>query len=86
MNYKKIISDGYILGIGQTEAEGNITEAEYTALLEVFAAKPEAPEGKVYLLRTDLSWELVETEDEEPTDPEVSADEALSIITGEVTE
>lgn len=62
MNYRKVVIDGYIIGVGETAAEGNITSDEYNRLTEIFLAMPEAPEGYYYMLRENETWELIEYE------------------------
>lgn len=81
MNYRKVVIDGQILGIGETTAEGNISAEEYARLTEVFSTMPEAPDGFRYILREDETWELIE-KTPEPTDPELDSDEALAILLG----
>lgn len=79
--YKKVIANGYILGVGEVALGGNIEENEFNALTELFHSVPKAPDGYQYRLRADnLEWELVELP--EPQDEELSADEALDIILG----
>ncbi len=60
---RKIVADGYILGIGDKGDE--ITEKEYTAILEVINTKPVAPSGYTYKLKETLEWELCEEESRE---------------------
>lgn len=67
----------YITGISQRFGQTQITKEEYDELSAIIAACPEAPDGYEYLLKTDLTWELVEL----PSDEEATADdfqEALS--------
>lgn len=81
MNYRKVVINGYILGIGETMADGNIGSEEYARLTDIFSTMPEAPEGFSYILREDEAWELVEREPE-PTDPDLDDSEALSLLLG----
>ena len=81
MNYRKVVIDGYIIGVGEAAAEGNITSDEYSRLTEIFLTMPEAPEGYYYMLRENETWELIEKEPE-PTDPEIDDSEAISILLG----
>lgn len=72
MEYKKIIVDGYILGLAEVANNGNISKAEYDRITEVIHSKPIAESGYDYRLREDLTWELYELppmpiEDEEAT-------------------
>lgn len=53
------VEDGYITGIGRASV-GNISEAEYTQILDALQSRPTPPTGYDYRLRTDLTWELVE--------------------------
>lgn len=81
MNYRKAVINGYIYGVGETTAEGNITAEQYNRLSEMFESTPEAPEGFYYLLREDETWELVK-KDPEPEFPDIDDSEALEIILG----
>ena len=82
MNYKKVVIDGHILGIGETPGNGNISGAEYARLTSVLKNKPEAPEGFYYLLRdNDETWELLPIDPPDP-DPELDDSEALDILLG----
>lgn len=79
MTYYKVTNDGHIIGFG---TNGNdecaaITEEEYTQLRAVFADRPMAPAGFVYLLKTDLTWELVEMEE-----PDLDDEELLAVLLG----
>ena len=61
--YWKETNDGYITsvghgGIGDTE----ITEAEYNTILDIINNAPEPELGYQYMLKTDLTWEKVESE------------------------
>ena len=61
--YWKNTYDGYITsigygGIGDTE----ITEAEYNTILGIINNAPEPELGYQYMLKTDLTWEKVESE------------------------
>lgn len=69
MEYKKIVFEGYILGVCQVSQGGNITEEEYNIILDKLLNKPIAPEGYVYKLKDIIyEWELVE----KPPEPERS--------------
>ena len=57
--FKKVIVNGYILGTGEVESNGNISIAEYNNLAEIIRHKPTAEQGYDYRLRADtLEWEL----------------------------
>lgn len=62
MKFFKEINEGYITSIATQigDGNGNITESEYNALLDLIHNKPTAPEGFDYRLKTDLTWELHE--------------------------
>lgn len=82
--YYKHVSDGYVANlqtISNASAEGNITEREYNAILDLIRSTPSAPEGYVYRLREDLEWELCEVA-EIPDEPcEVYSEDALMEMT-----
>ena len=82
MKFYKIIENDCIVAVGTDTGGTEITEAEYNTILPLILAKPEAPAGYGYHLRTDLTFELYELPAVEETDPELSAEEALEIIMG----
>lgn len=57
-----------------------ITQTEYERVKAIVTQKPVPPEGCGYRLTTDLTWELYELPRD--GDPELTAEEALSIIVG----
>lgn len=57
---RKIVKDGYILGVGNVGDE--ITTEEYNAILNAVEHKPTAPEGYGYRLKDNLEWELFKIE------------------------
>lgn len=69
----KALYDGYILGVGETNAEAvnnEIAETEYNNLQDILHNQPTAPDGYGYRLTESLEWELYELptiEDEAPT-------------------
>lgn len=58
-----------------------ITAEEYAAILAMLKNPPAAPEGWGYRLTEGLQWGLYELPPADP-DPELSAEEALSILLG----
>lgn len=80
--YAKVIEDGYITTIGTDIIGEEISESEYNAIMSVILNSPKPSEGKGYRLTEDLTWEEYDL----PTpseDEDISAEEALAIITGE---
>lgn len=75
------IINGYISAIGTGPGGRPITAEEYAAIMDMLRNPPAAPEGYGYRLTVELQWELEELPPEEP-DPELSAEEALSILLG----
>ena len=73
MTYKVFTNNGYIVSILHDAKDGNITEAEYQAIVDAVNHKPIAPNGFDYRLTIELEWELYELpvvdeeEDEEAT-------------------
>ena len=57
---RKIVKDGYILGVGNVGDE--ISTEEYNAILNSVEQKPTAPEGYGYRLKDNLEWELFKIE------------------------
>lgn len=80
MKYTKQSENGYISFVGVNSAGEEISEAEYNSIMNAIRTKPEVSEGYDYLLKTDLTWELVEVEVIEPEETEPTAEELLSII------
>lgn len=80
MRYYKVIEDGYIVAIA-TGADGEeIAKEEYDEIMSIIRNKPTAESGYDYKLKEDLTWELVEVPEVEPTDDEISGDELLNMI------
>ena len=79
-----IVKDGdYIVGIGTTEnfVRNPVSEDEAATIRDTLTRKPTPPVGFGYRLKTDQTWELYELPTEDP-DPDLTAEEALSIIMG----
>ena len=82
MANKVIIDNGYIIATATTPfgTDENTDEIE-----QMLRNQPTADDGFVYRLRADtLTWELVESPPM-PIDDELTAEEALDIITGGAT-
>lgn len=79
--FYKTIENGYLTSIGVGYDGDEITKQEFDEITKVIQNRPEAPEGRIYRLLPDLTWELHELPPEE-TDPEISDEEALTIILG----
>lgn len=73
--------DGIVLSVQKGGGGTAITEAQYEAIIKAIQNRPVPPEGYGYRLKTDLTWELYELPAPDP-DPEISDEEALSIILG----
>ena len=80
MRYYKLIESGYIIGIGTGIGGVEITEGEYNEIITIIQNKPEADIGYDYLLKEDLTWELVEVPEVDPTEDEISGEELLTMI------
>ena len=70
---KVFTNDGYIVSIMYGSKEGNISDAEYQAIMDKVNRKPTPPDGYDYRLTVDLEWEMFELPKE--TD-ELEPDEA----------
>lgn len=66
MFYKTRLDPDHLFLVGEDCGGEEITAEEYDRTRAVIEAKPEAPEGFCYLLRTDLTWELRKLPDPEP--------------------
>lgn len=77
--FYKDIQNGYIIGFGTNGSDDvtAITEQEYNTLRTVFDERPTPPVGYGYLLKTDLTWELVEEEE-----PDLDDEEVLAVLLG----
>ncbi len=80
----KQIKDGFIAAIGKNIGGTQIDDAEYNAILDIIRSAPAAPDGYACKLRADtLEWELVELPPApEPSEEDISDEEALNIILG----
>lgn len=57
MKYYKVIEGGYISAIGVNIEGEEITEDEYTVLLDIIRSKPIPQKDCDYMLTEDLRWE-----------------------------
>lgn len=80
MSMNKIVIDGNIVALSRN-AGVKITDAEAEMIMGKASNRPTAPSGFAYHLKEDLSWELYELPPV-PEDDELTAEEALEIITG----
>lgn len=71
MRYYKTINDNYLSMVGIGNGGEEITESEYTELMNLISNRPTAPKGFGCRLTTGLVWELYELPVAEP-DPELS--------------
>ena len=69
--FYKYIDDEFIIGVGTGSGGEEITEQEYSTILDKINNRPEAPEGYSYRLTTAMEWELCETPKIEPTAEEI---------------
>ena len=66
--FAKLVIDGYIVALSTGSGE-EITDAEYSAIMQKIKNKPVDPTGYQYKLRVDnLEWEQVELPEPEPVD------------------
>lgn len=81
MRYYKRIENGYIVSIGTGPGATEITEAEYSQILQAIEDRPEETATAGYRLKTDLTWESYEREPPAESDSdEMSEDEILAAI------
>lgn len=80
--YQKITENGYIVSIASGVTNGNITESEYNTIRQKLKVHLEAPIGKEYRLREDLTWELVDlpSVDINDEDYELDAQDLLEML------
>ena len=84
MRYYKLIEGLYIVAIGTGGGGVEITEAEYNTIMAVIQSKPPRTETTDYHLKTDLTWEEYEREEEPLDDAELDPQDALDLIFGGV--
>ena len=73
-----IVKNGYVIAVQESDAD-------YDVIMQKISNKPQDTEGHIYRLRSDnYEWELVELPPEPEPDPNISAEEALSILLGGV--
>lgn len=77
---KVFINDGYIVSIMHGAKEGNISDAEYQAIMDKVSQKPTPPDGCDYRLTVDLEWEMFELpkETDEPETDEATETDYLN--------
>ena len=84
MRYYKLNIDGYLVSVGTGTGGTEITESEYSTIMQKIQTKPTDPNGYAYKLRADnLEWELVELP---PVEPEpITEEEALTRCANSLT-
>lgn len=63
------------MAIGTGNGGEEITESEYTSILEIIHNRPVAPDGYGYRLTSDLKWELYELPTTEQPDEEATGED-----------
>lgn len=66
--YFKIVSDGFVLGVGTGNGGTQITPEEYQSISELIKNRPSAASGYTYMLTEALEWQLVELPPVPPVD------------------
>ena len=73
--FAKLIIDGYIAALS-TGGGTEITESEYSTIMQKIQTKPADPDGYQYRLRADnMEWELVELPTIEPAEEEAGPED-----------
>lgn len=70
MKYYKQVCEDHIVLVGIDCGGIEISENEYTNIMNMVLVKPDDPSGFVYMLNNSLVWELVEL-------PDLSEDDLL---------
>ena len=82
-HYYKRYENGYLVCVGYGYGGLEITEREYNELITLIRNMPVAPVGYEYRITEQGEYVLVEAPIPEPDEnEELTADEALAIITG----
>jgi len=80
--YYKVIENGHILAVGTNGPDSctGTTKAKYEEIVNAILNKPECDENHDYLLREDLTWELISVDPPDVEDAEAIAaiEEALA--------
>lgn len=84
MRYYKNVEDGYIMAIGTGGGGVEITESEYNTIMSVIHNKPPRTGTTDYHLKTDLTWDEYEREQEPVDESELDPQDALDLIFGGV--
>lgn len=79
MWYKEI-ENGHIICVGTGMNFTQITVEEYNTIMSVIRSRPVPPDGYDYVLKTDLTWELVELPPMPETEP--TTDEVIDYLFG----
>lgn len=66
MRYYKLENGDYLLSVGTGNGGEEITETEYDNIMDTIRSSPTATEGYGYHLKSDLTWELWDTEHNNP--------------------
>lgn len=66
MRYYKLENGDYLLSVGTGNGGEEITETEYDNIMDTIRSSPTATEGYGYRLKSDLTWELWDTERNNP--------------------
>ena len=79
---KVFTNDGYIVSIMQGAKEGNISDAEYQAVMDKVNRKPTPPDGYDYRLTVGLEWEMFELpkETDEPETDEATETDYIAAL------
>lgn len=80
MRYYKTVDADFIVSVGTGSGGEEITENEYTEILETIRNKPTAREGFDYRLKTDLTWEECEKSEPEPIDEEAEISDYVNSL------
>lgn len=78
--YYKNIDGDYIIAVGTGIGKEEISEEEYENILNAIHNRPIPADGYDYMLKTDLTWELVDVETVSEDDIEISSDELAYMI------
>lgn len=78
--YFKNIKDSYIVSISTGCGAEEITQEEYNNIMSVIHSRPTPEVGYDYILRTDLTWELIEVEVTPEDEMEISDYEFMNMI------
>lgn len=74
--FKKIVSNGYILGVVEVDKNGNISEEEFLKIKEIAKTRPSEDGFDFMLKNDDLMWDKIPIPSDDEIPQSVEKEEA----------